>query len=535
MKTNPKLLTENQKSVLTAYLALAKTLGVCPNRSDLSKAGVSRDRIRRHFGNMDGLHEYCREYHQKELEGVIDSRILSDDYRQELSDEVAAYKRFIITTVVGGGALHKGFYNSLQTYCKAKKAKLLLLRCEDPAAIRKFTIPKELDGEHIILEDTDLNNSVSLSAVKLSAKQIDPTTGLSRMGKRKGSFIFASAKQRLVFSAIRQHHLPHALMTTGAITLPNYESERYISQRTAYIATHDHVIGAVVVEIEDEEIFHFRQVQADKRGHFVDLGEFFQGDKITKMAPKEFVLGDWHSGSTDPTAKQAWIETVKHTKCEGLVLHDAFDGASINHHEKNKRIVRAIAAQKGKLDLAKEGRGLAEDLEELLQHVKRITIVKSNHDVFLDEILNDGRYINDPQNHRICSLLAVQAIDGKNPLKSLVEMTLTDKDLRKRITWLELDDSYVVAGNELGSHGHRGPKGSPGSLVNLEASIGDGVIGHSHTPGILRGMNQVGTSGPLDPPYGKGDPNSAFHSSCLVYPNGAKQNINSVQGKWRMR
>lgn len=535
MKIKPAELSDSQKSTLQVFLSLAKTNGVLPSRGEMIRAGVSRDKVRHGFISLDQLIDYAKEHCSKELEGILDSRILSDEYKQELQEVIDGCQRFVITTVVGGGKLHQGFYNSIKHYCKVKKAKLLLLRCEDPAAKRRFTIPEELGSDHFILTDTALNDNISISSMKISAKQIIPTTGITRLGKRKGSFIFAAPKIELVFAAIRQHHLPHAVMTTGAITLPTYETTRYMSERTAYLATHDHSVGATIVEIQDDEVFHFRQIQADKQGGFVDLGEYFHGSKVSIMRPKAFVLGDWHSGSTDADAKKAWKEVVMATKPDMLVLHDAFDGASINHHEKNKKIKRAATYKKGALSLENEGQGLAKDLKELLSWVKNVVVVKSNHDLFLDEILEDGRYVNDPINYAACAALVGPAVNGENPLRHLIETHLTDKDLRKRITWLELDDSLLIAGQELGAHGHRGPKGSRGNIKNLSDSLGDGVIGHSHTPGIFRGMTQVGTSGPLDPPYGKGDPNSAFHTSCLVYPNGAKQLINAVKGVWRLK
>ena len=43
-------------------------------------------------------------------------------------------------------------------------------------------------------------------------------------------------------------------------------ANRYVSKRLSYIADHDHTIGALIVEIEDDKYFHFRHVQADEEG-----------------------------------------------------------------------------------------------------------------------------------------------------------------------------------------------------------------------------------------------------------------------------
>ena len=104
---------------------------------------------------------------------------------------------------------------------------------------------------------------------RLSAKQIDPITGLGRIGQRNGTFVYASPKQRLKSSPISNIKMPHFLMTTGAITIPDYTSANYMSNRTAYIAEYDHVMGGLIVEIGNSDEYHFRQFQCDN-GRMID-------------------------------------------------------------------------------------------------------------------------------------------------------------------------------------------------------------------------------------------------------------------------
>ena len=81
-------------------------------------------------------------------------------------------------------------------------------------------------------------------------------------------------------------------MTTGAITLPRYFNisdklhSPYMSERTADIANHDHVMGAIIVEVVDNKRYHFRQIQADADGGFVDLAEFYDGDTERQCMPR---------------------------------------------------------------------------------------------------------------------------------------------------------------------------------------------------------------------------------------------------------
>ena len=525
-------LSKAQQSILTAYVKLAKEKRYFPSRTDLFRAGISRDKIRHSFSSLQHLKELVIEQNPDLSKIIIDQSLITPEAIQELNDELSKYRGFVITTAVGGAPVHKKFLKSLKAYCDRNGYKLLILMCEDPASANKFVLPRGLETEQIVFTDVRLNNNVFISTIKLPAKMFDPSTSLSRIGQRSGSFIYASPKQRLKFSPVANQRLPHALMTTGAITLPNYKTEHYLSERTAYIASHDHVLGAIIVEIQDDEIFHFRQVQAEPNtGYFVDLGTYYKGNDIAKLRPK-ILFGDWHSGETDPVAKQASKELVDLVNPTSILVSDTFNGKSISHHEKNKRVSRARNMEAGLLSLEDELKGLAKDFVELQTWADELVIVKSNHDEFLDEILEDGRFVNDPLNYRVCARLASAMIEGHDPLKYAIEELLQTDTTKMR--WLSLDEDYIFAGVQMGAHGHKGPNGVRGNLKNLESAYGNCMIGHSHTPGILYGAWQVGTLSFLRVGYNHGA-SSWFHTNGLVYENGARQLVNIIDGAWRIK
>jgi hypothetical protein len=123
-------------------------------------------------------------------------------------------------------------------------------------------------------------------------------------------------------------------------------------------------------------------------------------------------------------------------------------------------------------------------------------------------------------------------IGGYDPLKFAIESVLGSD--ASKLRWLSLDEDYIFAGIQLGAHGHRGPNGARGNIKNMEAAYGNCVIGHSHTPGILRGAFQVGTLSYLRVGYNHGA-SSWFHTNCLIYENGARQLINIIDGSWRLK
>lgn len=248
------------------------------------------------------------------------------------------------------------------------------------------------------------------------------------------------------------------------------------------------------------------------------------------IRPLALVCGDIHCGDTDPLVYKALEELCELLKPKTIILHDLLDAKSINHHEKRKNIKRALLYQNNLLSLENELKIVATQLNKMSSWVESAVVVKSNHDMFLEEILEDGRYVSDPINAHICSKLATAMMDGYDPVKFGVEMCgLTAQN----VTWLQLDEDFEVAGIQCGAHGHKGPNGSRGSIKNFEASYGAVMFGHGHSAGILRKAVQVGTSSYLKLGYNAG-PSSWTQTSGLIYPNGGYQLINFINGKFRL-
>lgn len=528
------------RKVAKAYADLVRKKKLLPSQRDLFSAGFSNTVVYKSFRNLQEVKRAAKKLYPKAFRHVLDEDDFSGlDYYERMQKLLGRQRRFVITTAVTGCQVNKKFLGSLENYCRERSALLVVLPCTDPAAKGEWTLDAELHdaGAVIIPRDMPINSNIFLSTIKLGAKQINPITGLSRIGQRRGSFIYASPKQMMEPVAISTKGLVHVLMTTGAVTDPNYDPDpekphRYLSQRTAYIAHNDHVLGAIVLEVEDEKIYHFRQLQADpKSGSVVDLGVQYTPKSTKKVRPEAFVPGDLHVTETDPVVEKAWFDVIKLTQPKRVFFHDMFSGVSINHHEQNQHIRLAQLAEEKKLCLADEIAAVARKMEEWGSKVDQVNVVKSNHDEFLSRYLEESRYVNDPQNKKISLQLALAMIDGEDPLRYAVEKLFGMK--RKNVRWLTRNDECKIAGIELANHGDMGPNGARGSLAGMEKAYGNSVSGHAHTPRIFRGAWQVGTSSYLKLSYNEG-PSSWMHSACLVYKNGSRQLINVIDGKWRL-
>jgi hypothetical protein len=527
------------EGIVKTYANLFKKFGRHPTMAELGDAGHTVAMVKHYFSSMSRLEKVARDTFPDSFFDVDIGSLLDDDqFYDRLSKTVSKHKNFVITTAVTGCAVDEGFLDSIKHYCAKNKAALLVLVASDPAHNKDHnrggygTIDNLLTKECIVVEDIHLNSNFFISTIKLSAKQINPTTGLSDIGKREGSFVFASPKQSLLLESTSGEKLPHVMMTTGAVTKPNYRTDMYMSERLAYIADKHHVMGAVMVTIHDNDLFSYTQIQSmDDEGSFVHLGVRYHPDGDTTIeAPEALVCGDWHAGSTDYVVRKCTEDIIDELQPNRVVVHDGFDGASINHHEEYNTIVKAQRFMRGAMSLEEEINKYADDLAWFASMVDKVIVVKSNHDEFLsNHYLRYAKYAQDPQNHYYALGLAQALMEGKDPLEHAVRH-IKAADV-KNVRWLKRDEDFIVAGIQLGAHGDVGPSGTRGTLEGMRRAYGNSISGHSHTPGIRHGARAVGTSTSLRLDYNRG-PGSWLNTHALVYADGSVQLINIIDGRW---
>jgi len=245
-----------------------------------------------------------------------------------------------------------------------------------------------------------------------------------------------------------------------------------------------------------------------------------------------FVLGDWHSGATDPEVIEAFKKLTKKIKIQNLFLHDFFDGYCISHHDIGKPGTITSKYMRGLQSLETEIKKGTDDINMLQKLVNgKLIMIKSNHDEVLSRYLVEGRYVKDPENHYQSLELARKQLEGIDPLKYAYENIGNTIKSPEKIVWLSRDEEYKIAGVECGQHGDLGSNGSRGSLDSVERAYGNCVVGHSHSAAIKRGVFRVGTSTVKKLDYSRG-PSSWTHTGCFVYENGSRQLINFIGGKF---
>jgi len=515
-----------QLEIIRAYIKLIGKRIIHPSLTDLEKIGITKAKIRHHFQTLQDLREAAKAYSPDTFLNIIDSSIFSPKHLQSIRTKAENRSTFVITTAVTGCQVHAGFLASIKRFCERNKAMMIVLPATDPAARAGWTLDAKLKREAVLHGELKLNDNCFLSKVKLSAKHIDPATGMDHIVQRRGSFIYASPKQRLRVVPTSGEY-PRIGMTTGAITHANYETDRYLSDRTAYISTVDHTIGALIVEVVDDEIFHFRQVQAEKSGAFVDMGVYYKPDGIGKLLPIARILGDYHAGQHDPIAEAAFMRLQAKVPAASIIFHDLFNGLSVNHHESNKHILRSIRYRRGQLCLESEFKSVVEVLDRWSEVAEKLHVVASNHNEFLNKYLDEGRYVKDYQNKLFALELALEMAREKNPLRHGVENMLGLKN-PKALNWLDRKAKLILAGVRLSQHGD---EYGATNMKNQSNVYGDAVTAHLHAPGIWRGIFRVGTTSLMDLDYNVG-PSGWMHTGCDLYPNGARSLISVIAGKY---
>ena len=466
----------------------------------------------------------------------------SKEYKERVRQELKNYKKFIVTTAVNGKQVNIDFLASLQNYAKVNNAAITFQISHDVRSSKRkfaFNLDPALRCGYVISEDTWLNNNIVLPNLIASAKQINPDSGLNRFCAKLGATLIlpgCKQSQKHIAELERSNRIPHSTLVTGAVTVADYSSDVIIAGRTNWMAEQDHQLGAAIIEIEDDERFHLRVIQAAEDGSFTDMGNVYYPDGVVGTTQSAvYVLGDSHiGGNANEVLVNDIITQIKNSPwISEVIIHDLENATSVSHHEENDYIQRVIRMQQGRTDLIDEGNDIVDYLNKFLEIPNlQVTIVNSNHDRHVDKYLHGFRFVHnrDLVNMTTAMKMSLAIMEGKVtcPVQYLVEELTTHKITdSSRVKWLTRDESYKKYGCELGRHGDEGTNGSRGNIRIFQNNLYNAVIAHSHSAAIKHKVFQVGMTGNLNQDYNHGL-SSWTHTNCLVYEDGTKQLIDFI-------
>lgn len=455
---------------------------------------------------------------------------------------------------IGQNVYMPGF-KSVQTWLKAKDhAELVIvpMRAHMPPLTGQpsYYDPRLQEFSECFANEFHFNENLRAIDAHLNPQQVHPLTGLHRIrgGKPQiivnGEVVPTRFHQSLIFGHAKQDKEPIAtgngtsprdLYSTGAITMPEY-----LSNRMGRIAAEGHILGGLIVEVDGDD-FWVRQVQFAPDGSFCDIdGMRYRPDgRVTPVKAKALRIGDLHGGREDKVVLDAQVRLADSIEPEEVYIEDVLDGASVSHHTEKRRLTRALRPPVFKSIEAEleYDRKLVARLHEKFDRAKIVIVASNHHDHFI-QYLEEGRYHKDDPNWAIAHRMIVEILDTVDPEVPFDQQEVDYlMPLRKRVDpegiyeWLGPETDRYVDGVQMGAHGHLGVDGARGSAQDLEKTFGDAMLGHLHYARIVGRLYIVGHSSHPRHGYNRG-PSRWSTTPGIVWPQGQKQLVNIVNGRY---
>ena len=360
-----------------------------------------------------------------------------------------------------------------------------------------------------------LNSNLKLFDTQILASQINPLTGFNKKLHRDFSYILPSPKIRYMTIPNTSKH-PRFLATTGALSNPNYKLHTAQGRK----AELEHEFGFAYVEVKNNRLYDYHPVAALKNGNFNYGREFYRNGKQEDQQPEALVLGDIHVGDTCPKAMKASEKQIEELQPKRVVIHDLFNGHSINHHERNNNLSKAQLWKQKMHVLEEEVEQCQQELNRLAHKFPKVEflVVESNHDLFMAQYIGQENFLQDGQNSVFSCRLFVEMSNGhKQPiLKTAMELV---GKIAKNVRFLSEDEEYRVKGVGLDYHGHRGMNGARGTSMSFSNNNLALITGHEHSPKIHPNGMVVGTLTKLKLGYTKGA-SSWLNANGILYSSG---------------
>jgi hypothetical protein len=441
-------------------------------------------------------------------------------------------KRFIITWAQNDTLVHKKLLTNIEAYAEYLNADIHVIagRYKNPTSLSASEKVKATESwspeivKYLDAAKHDIHKYLSImSDVKIQPTAVNPMSGLEGISG-VNSCVFGSPKIQMQTIPVLHGQKPKMMVTTGAITKKDYTDSKAGKKGEFH-----HTYGFVIVEIKNDETFFMRQVTAKESGAFTDLCYKVEDGAVTTInSMAAIILGDYHAGDHDSKVIAKTLEFMKKVVPQQVVIHDLFNGHSINHHEDKNPFLKFDKEISNK-------NSLKDEIDEMLSELKKfenynVVIVRSNHDDFIDRWLesNDWRKMDTLKNSYEYMIFSAAKLKGEAKDGIVPWLIKTNYPKFKA---LNRSDTFRVKNWELANHGDIGSNGTRGSLEQYRRLNTKMIIGHSHSPGRKDGVLQVGTSTHLRVGYNQG-PSGWAQSHVFIHNDGKAQHVTFTDGEF---
>jgi hypothetical protein len=474
----------------------------------------------------------------------------------------ARNRRFIFTAAQNDAPVHEAFWANLQHYAEYLEAELIVgpFTYETQWWSENNPMSRSYDEaltDHLCFGQMEIGDSfIFAGEMNTLPTASQPISDLTTYSRNRWA-VFPHAKRQLKSVPSTDPEVQaHQVMTTGSVTKP-----KVIPRKAGVKSLFHQVLGAVVVEFDEDGRVFARQITAKDDGSFYDLHWHLSGSGLMTgpHRVKAITAADIHTRKLDPTNAAATFGFTMNDdearyrgsmldvlRPHHLMLHDVFDHETRNHHNQNDPGHAYEMHIRERDSVLSEIMQVGTFLERLQVAAPgtEIVVVEGNHDTALDRWVREGRYRYDAPNIRIGLKLEemmlthrsalARALDSqrKPPRFSLLQSAMHHYGVDlSGVTWAYAGYSRLIDGIEVGHHGHLGVNGAKGGIAGFAKTGRKMSVAHVHSPEINEGVYAAGAMN-LQHGYNRG-PSSWAVSHIVQYADGNRTLITLQQGRWR--
>lgn len=432
-----------------------------------------------------------------------DSRENSSDFLLAKSRKAERSRYYIVTWAQNNTPVFMPFWENILLYASAIGASIHVIagRYKNPTSI--FSDKNEEKWADVLLPYLDasvhdIHERVKIvSNIKIQPTSSSPLNGMESVAQGK-TCVFGHPRVHMktlptiydngvveqdVYSLV-----PQFLFTTGAVTVADYTDSNAGAK-----GDHHHTYGFVIIELLGDGSYRIRQVKARKDdGSFTDLYWNVSDKGIQKVdGVKAIVFGDLHVAKMSSLSIERVLSMINEFSPQYAVVHDVFDGESINPHEKDNPIRQYLSKRSMRHSLSHEIDATV-TLVNVLSEITNVVVVNSNHDYFLEKYIISSDWKKDIDNAPQYMEYALAMLNKKTP-NGLLSHIIDSRSINpEKVTCLGVDQSFVIGNRECGQHGHLGTSGSKGSPHQFKRLSKKNITGHTHSPLRIDGLTVVG-------------------------------------------
>jgi hypothetical protein len=279
------------------------------------------------------------------------------------------------------------------------------------------------------------------------------------------------------------------------------------------------------VELKDKDACYIpRNVKVKSDGSFIDLIYDVKNNTISKIKSSlGFVWGDIHAEQINKDFLEVTKSIVLKMNPEKSVLHDVFDGATINVHESKDMFLQRLKITQGKHLLENEVKECLDLIEDIKGCCGEVWISESNHDNFLTRHIDNENWKKDLHNSPAYLKYALisQTVDLRdygNILGYLIYERFGDS-----VKYMKMGDSFYIADYQVAAHGDfssNGAKGATRGFSRLNLKL---IHAHSHSPKLHNNVTCVGVTANINQYYNRKGLSSWAYAHSVIHNNGKNQ------------